>query len=48
MIVFITRMPESADVTRKVMIRTTHMMVRPDQQPALDHLTQRDEKLGGV
>ena len=33
MIVFITRMPESADVTRKVIIRTTHMMVIADKNP---------------
>ncbi len=33
MMVFITRMPESAEVTRKVMIRTTHMMVRPVRSP---------------
>ena len=30
MIVFMTKMPESADVTKNVMIRTTHMIVIKD------------------
>ena len=31
MIVFMTKMPESADVTKNVMIRTTHMIVIKDK-----------------
>ena len=33
MMVFITKMPESAEVTKKVMIKTTHITVKADNMP---------------
>ena len=46
--VFMTKMPESAEVTKKVMIKTTHMTVKADNIPPFNHLPKCYKKLVGV